>query len=224
MDAVSGQRLGLLDGAAVTERRTAALSLLAAQTLAPDPSGELLVVGAGTQGRAHVEAFAAGLGTRRVAVCSRSQAGAEALAAHARSLGLAARVVRDPGEALTDCTLVVTTTTSVEPVLGESGGARVRDDAFIAAVGAFKAHMAEIDAALVRRCRVYVDTLEGAQSEAGDLLLAGLDPVRDCTALAEVLDGPRPQSGPVLFKSVGHALFDLAAGRLALAGDSFPSN
>lgn len=50
----------ILDGEVVTRRRTAALSLLAAQTLAPNPSGPLLVVGAGTQARYHVEALLMG--------------------------------------------------------------------------------------------------------------------------------------------------------------------
>ena len=59
-DIATGERRLLLDGPVVTARRTAAVSLLAAQSLAPNPQGPLLVVGAGTQGRAHVEAFAQG--------------------------------------------------------------------------------------------------------------------------------------------------------------------
>ncbi|MBA2512025.1 MAG: delta(1)-pyrroline-2-carboxylate reductase family protein, partial [Rubrobacteraceae bacterium] len=39
MEAATGERLGLLDGATVTARRTAALSLLAARELAPRPEG-----------------------------------------------------------------------------------------------------------------------------------------------------------------------------------------
>ncbi len=219
MDAATGERLGILDGAALTQRRTAALSLLAARVLAPAPDGALLVVGSGAQARAHVEAFAAGLGTRRVFVASRTRSGAEALAAHARGLGLEARAVAGPGEVLGECPLIVTATTSPSPVLSEDGAARVREDCFIAAVGAFKAAMAEVSPALVRRCRVWVDDVDGAAAEAGDLLQAGLDPARDCAPLADALDAPRPARGPVLFKSVGHALFDLAASRLALGGD-----
>jgi 1-piperideine-2-carboxylate/1-pyrroline-2-carboxylate reductase [NAD(P)H] len=63
MDAANGKRLGLLEGATVTGRRTAALSLLAARRLAPVPEGPLLIVGAGVQGRAHLEAFRDGLGS-----------------------------------------------------------------------------------------------------------------------------------------------------------------
>src|SRR5437016_5490363 len=62
MEAATGTRLLMLDGATVTARRTASLSLLAARLLAPDPSGPLLVIGAGVQARAHLEAFVEGLG------------------------------------------------------------------------------------------------------------------------------------------------------------------
>ncbi|MEM4781599.1 MAG: hypothetical protein QXG03_08590, partial [Halalkalicoccus sp.] len=71
MRASTGERLGILDGGTVTARRTAALSLLAARELAPDPHGALLVVGAGAQGRAHLEAFREGLGTSHVCIVSR---------------------------------------------------------------------------------------------------------------------------------------------------------
>src|SRR2546421_177198 len=74
MEANTGRRLFMLDGAVVTARRTAALSLLAARLLAPDLSGPLLVVGAGVQARAHLEAFAEGLGVREAYVASRTPA------------------------------------------------------------------------------------------------------------------------------------------------------
>src|SRR5438309_9496594 len=54
-DTRTGRRLLWLDGATVTARRTAALSLLAAKVLAPEPEGPLLIVAAGVQGRAHLD-------------------------------------------------------------------------------------------------------------------------------------------------------------------------
>ena len=73
-------RIGLLDGPTVTARRTAAVSLLAAQQLAPRRDGPMLIVGAGVQGRAHLEAFHEGLGLRSVKIASRSPGSAQALA------------------------------------------------------------------------------------------------------------------------------------------------
>jgi ornithine cyclodeaminase len=90
----------------------------------------------------------------------------------------------------------------------------VQQNAFIAAVGAFKSSMAEVPPGLARAARVVVDTLEGAQAEAGDLIQAGIDWTA-ARAIEDVLGDPRPARGPVLFKSVGHALWDLAAARLA---------
>lgn len=215
MESQTGRRLLTLDGNVVTARRTAALSLLAARLLAQAPGGPLLVVGAGTQGRSHVEAFVEGLGVREVYTCSRSLEGAEALAAHARGLSrdVSARAISNPAEVLDKATLIVTATTSSTPVLPE--GAPLRDDVFMAAVGAYTPQMAEIPPDLVRRSLVYVDTLEGARSDAGDLIQAGVD-WSQVTPLEDALDLPKPRRGPVIFKSVGHALWDLAAARLAI--------
>ena len=221
-DVTTGRRIGLLDGPTVTARRTAAVSLLAAQRLAPQPDGPLLIVGAGVQGRAHLEAFHAGLGTTTVRVASRSVASADALVAHARALGMDAERVEDANRALADCPLVVTST-SAQVVCMRSPP---REDAFVAAVGAFTPQMVEwapnVCLQLAERGTVVVDTRD-ADHEAGDLLQAGLD-VTTLPALADVVrdapawtDHPR-RHGPVMFKSCGWAGWDLAAARCALQG------
>ena len=214
MEATTGGRLGLLDGAVVTARRTAALSMLAARELAPRPDGPLLVVGAGTQGRSHLEAFREGLGVSEVSIFSRTAQSAAALAEHAEGLGMAAAVVERPEDALGDASLVVTATTSREPVLPDE----VREDTFVAAVGSFEPEAAELPPALISRSTVVVDTTEGAREEAGDLLQAeGVGAFRweSSTALEDALRWSQRPGGPVVFKSVGHALWDLAAARTA---------
>ncbi len=70
----------------------------------------MLIVGAGVQGVAHLEAFAQGLGVRDFRITSRSHASAQALAQHAQSLGLNGRVVPDADAALADCPLAATCT------------------------------------------------------------------------------------------------------------------
>lgn len=226
-DIATGERRLVLDGPTVTARRTAAVSACAAQCLAPATQGLLLIVGAGAQGRAHLEAFAQVLGTREVLIHSRSEASAHVLADFGRSLGLHARVVADANAALAECTLVVTCTPASGVVLDRLP----RDDAFIAAVGAFTPRMVELAPEFCRYCAergtVVVDT-EDAVHEAGDLLQAGLDVAsfrtladvvagaqRSCAPYAEQSDAPR--KGPVLFKSCGWAGWDLAAARAALA-------
>ena len=217
MDATTGERLGLLDGSVVTARRTAALSMLAARELAPRPEGPLLVVGAGTQGRAHLEAFREGLGASRVFVSSRSSKSATSLAGHARSLGLEAEEVEGPREVLDDVSLVVTATTSSEPVLpGE-----IPEGIFVAAVGSFEPEAAEVPPALISTSRVFVDTMEGAKEEAGDLIQAqqaGAFAWEDATALEDALRSSERPAGTIIFKCVGDALWDLAAARTAFPG------
>jgi 1-piperideine-2-carboxylate/1-pyrroline-2-carboxylate reductase [NAD(P)H] len=226
-DVATGQRLCLIDGPTVTARRTAAASLLAAQRLASTAArqGPLLIVGAGVQGRSHLEAFRAGLGVQEVWVASRSAQSAEALAAHARTLGMTAHTTTDPDAALPHCPLVVSATPAQQVVLR----ADPRPDAFVAAVGAFTPSMVEWDAPVVQRLaqrgRVVVDTRD-ADHEAGDLILAGLDvarfpalasiPARPATPGAEPPPEIRAEAGPVFFKSCGWAGWDLAAARLVV--------
>lgn len=217
MEAATGRRLALVDGATVSARRTAAVSLLAAQHLAPRTDTPLFVYGAGTQARVHIEAFREGLGIGAVYVHSRTRERAESLATYARELGLDAKVVDDPADALADCRLVVAATTATAPILPET----LAEDTFVAAVGAFRAHMAELPPALIRGGAVVVDTREGAREEAGDLIQAGEAGAfrwDDALDLADVISGGvRPERGPVLFKSVGQSLWDLAAGRVIAA-------
>ncbi len=226
MRTADGERLGLLDGRVLTQRRTAAISLFAAQKLMPrgNDAAEMLVFGAGAQAHGHVEAFVREMGVRRVRIVSRSGVTARNMADWAgRELQVDARAVENTPEALDaamqTAEIVITATTSGEPVFSEEQAALLRGNVFIAAVGAFTPAMAELPETLMRRGRVFVDTLEGALHEAGDVIRAGLTP-QDVTPLEDVLDGerPEPENGrPVICKSVGHALFDLAAARLACA-------
>jgi ornithine cyclodeaminase len=218
-DAINGKRLCVLDGPTVTARRTAAVSLLAAQMLAPNPDGKLLIVGAGVQGRSHLEAFAQGLGVKEVMVASRSRASADALVQHAINLGLQAQVVDNADEALAECSLVVTAT-SAQHIAMRS---RPRDDAFVCAVGAFSPRMVEwspeVCVHMAQHGRIVVDTRD-ADHEAGDLLQAGLD-VPCFASLQDLVQKPHEftnKAGSVFFKSCGWAGWDLAAARCVVQG------
>jgi len=218
-DIATGERRLVLHGPTVTARRTAAVSLLAAQHLAAAPQGPLLVVGAGVQGRAHLEAFAQCLGISEVVIASRSQSSAQRLAEHARTLGLQARVTQQPNAALAHCPLVVVCTPANQVVLN----ALPREGSFMAAVGAFTPAMAELGPALCQHFAahgtVVLDSSDAAH-EAGDLLQAGLsqEQLAQLRTLGQVLaQTRRTDRGPVLFKSCGWAGWDLAAARLAFA-------
>ncbi len=220
-DAHDGRRLHILHGPTVTARRTAAVSLLGAQVLAPAPQGKLLIVGAGVQGHSHLEAFVQGLGVREVLVASRSSSSADLLVAHARSLGVQAARTDDPDAALQECTLVVSCTSAQAVALRGTP----RDDAFVCAVGAFTPRMVEwapgVCHHMAERGRVVVDTRD-ADHEAGDLLQAGLN-VPAFASLADVVNQRslwlqhKERGGPVFFKSCGWAGWDLAAARCITA-------
>ncbi len=214
-DARDGRLLHLLDGPTVTAHRTAAVSLLAAQHLAPHPQGRLLLVGAGVQAKAHLHAFVQGLGVQEVLVASRTRESAQALVDEAQSLGVSAAIADSADQALADCSLVVSATSAHQVALR----ARPRDDAFICAIGAFTPAMVEWAPEVCRHVaehgRVVVDSRD-ADHEAGDLLQAGLD-VAQYLSLQDVVRGPSAldtgPSGPVFFKSCGWAGWDLAAAR-----------
>ena len=125
-----------------------------------------------------------------------------------------AEPVEGVGEVLGDVSLIVTATTSKEPVLPEE----IPSGVFVAAVGAFEPEAAELSPSLVSSSRVFLDTLEGAKEEAGDLIQAESASAfawEDATELEEALRSPERPAGTVVFKSVGHALWDLAAARTA---------
>jgi ornithine cyclodeaminase len=99
-----------------------------------------------------------------------------------------------------------------------------RDDHFIAAVGAFRPEMCELPPALCQAAsahgRLLADTLSGIEEEAGDLLQAGIDwaTVQPFEQAILAAAGLRARRGsPLVFKSVGYALWDLAACVLASA-------
>jgi ornithine cyclodeaminase len=195
-----------LPGEELTRRRTAALSLLAAETLASRREGALLVVGPGAVGEAHLEAFHEGFPLTRVLARGRGRERLRAFLEKAQLLGLPAEEWR--GEGIPeDVAFLVTATPSPTPVLPE----RVPEGVFLAAVGSFRPGMREVPEALVREAALYCDT-EDALSEAGEL--QGVE--KPVVPLREALLGRRSEGRFVLFKSVGHALFDLAAARAYL--------
>ncbi|MFA7666038.1 MAG: delta(1)-pyrroline-2-carboxylate reductase family protein [Burkholderiaceae bacterium] len=213
MRADTGEWLLLLDGPTVTVRRTAAMSVLAATELGAPRKASVLIVGSGAQARGHLDAFAATLGVGRVRVCSRQPRNAAAFAAWARERDIDCQAIDSPAAALADSDIVITGTTSLLPLFADNP----RFTGFVAAVGAFRPEMCELPPALVRRARLYIDDKPGGLHEAGDFIQAGVD-WSQVVALEDAIAGhSRPSGGPVVFKSVGQALWDLAACRLALA-------
>lgn len=220
-DATNGQVKALLDGATVTVRRTSALSLYGATQVGAS-AGTVFMVGAGAQATGHLEALHAGLGIGRLYVSSRTAARAQEVVERARELGVPAEVITDPAAALEHAAaadLIVTTTNSRTPVLPAELAERLKPSATIVAVGAYRHDTAEIPPAVVAACDVVVDTLAGAEEEAGDLIqaaAAGVWSWEDARELMDLLGDFKRTGKPVLVKTVGHSMWDLAAARLAV--------
>ena len=216
--AATGVPLALLDGGELTDRRTAAASLLAAQYLARPESRRLLVLGAGRVATALAEAHASHFPLAEIAIWSRRPAQAEALAARLAAHGLPARATASANPAGYD--IVSAATLATTPLLR---GAEVSPGTHVDLVGAFRPDMREADAALLAAARLVVDTRAGCLAEAGDLVQAmaegAFGPGHIAAELAELCRGAVPgRTHPAqvtVFKSVGWAGEDLAAAILA---------
>jgi len=216
IDNATGTAVALMDGTELTRRRTAAASALAADYLAIKDASTMALIGAGALGEHFVRAHAAVRPIERISIFNRSAAKAESLAAKLRKEGFDAKAVNDPEPAVGDADIVSCVTTSTVPIVR---GAWLKPGAHVDLAGAFKPTMRETDGETVARARVYVDTREGALSEAGDLLRARDEGKFDFANIqGDLFDlcrgkvaGRRTAGEITLFKSCGTAIEDLAA-------------
>ncbi len=221
-DGLTGRPKALIDGPMLTLRRTAAASALGARFLAREDSRHMVMVGTGALAPHLIEAHAAVRPIERVTIWGRDAGKAAALAAALRRPGLAVEAADDLEAAVRAADLVSCATLSPEPLVR---GAWLQPGQHLDLVGAFTPKMRESDDEAVRRARVYVDTLEGAPREGGDIaqpLAAGviaLDAIQgDLFGLCRgEASGRQGRDEITLFKSVGHALEDLAAAELVEA-------
>lgn len=219
LDGATGHPKALLDGEALTLRRTAAASALASRYLSRPDSSRLLVVGTGALAPYMAAAHCAIRPIREIMVWGRSADRAAALCRGLQDQGLPARPAAGLEAGLAAADIVTCATTSREPLVL---GAQVRPGTHVDLVGAFTREMRESDDALVANARVFVDTFAGCLKEAGDLvqpLEAGVIARRHLLAdMADLLAGRHPgrtsADEVTLFKSVGTALEDLCAARL----------
>jgi ornithine cyclodeaminase/alanine dehydrogenase-like protein (mu-crystallin family) len=222
LDRVTGEPLALLDGEALTLRRTAAASALAARYLAREDAQNLLVVGAGRLAPylacAH---YALRPALRRVFVWARDLTKAQTAAQWLRDLGLPAQAADDLEATARQSHIVSCATTASSPIVH---GAWLEPGTHLDLVGGFTPAMREVDDAAAARSRIVVDTYAGALAEAGDLLapLASGAIRRESVVaeLAELVRGDRrgrtSAEQITMFKSVGTALEDLCAAALVV--------
>ena len=219
LDAATGAPRALLDGTALTLRRTAAASALAADYLSRPNSAVHLMVGTGALAPHLAAAHAASRPIRETRIWGRDPAKAAALAARLTAAGIAAAPAPDLARAAANADIVTCATLASEPLIR---GEWLRPGTHLDLVGGYTPQMREADDPAVRRARVYIDT-DAALSEAGDIV----QPLRSGVLARENIagdlfrlsrgecQGRRDPSEITLFKSVGTALEDLAAAELA---------
>lgn len=217
---------GLIDGVALTYLRTGAVSGVAAKYLARPDSKTMLVCGSGMQGRAAIEAIMCTcpmIQTIRLfdGMMERAQELAEWVRKTYSERKLEVIGELSSYETITrhvpEADIIVTVTTSREPLFD---GATVRPGTFVSCVGAYLPDCREVDTALIRRSRVYVDTREGVLNEAGDLIIPITEGAFTADAvvgeIGEVASGVVPSRQTpeeiIVFKTTGSAIQDLTVG------------
>src|SRR5271165_7163907 len=192
-DAANGAPLAAIHGESFTRMKTAADSALAADLLAVRDAATLAVLGAGGQARTHVRFHCAVRPSiRRVLVWNRTHAAAERLAAELTGEGLDAEARDDPEAAVIEAAIVACLTASTEPALR---GAWLKAGAHVDLVGGFTPAMRESDDDVVRRGRLFADTLRFTIADCGDFA----DPIARGVIARDRIEGD---------------LFDLVSGRI----------
>lgn len=221
-DGGTGQLRALLDASTVTAIRTAAVSGLATRLLARADASVLGVIGTGVQARRHLEAIAAVRPIRTARIAGRTPERArEFVREVAPGLPFALEAVASAEDAVRGASLVVTATSSREPVLRREW---LEPGTHVNAVGASQPTHRELDVETVVDSRLYTDRRQSLEHEAIDYRLAleqeRITPAHVIGELGELLtgaaEGRRSDEDLTLFRSLGLAVEDMAAAEHAL--------
>ena len=200
-DAETGKPLAYIEATNLGMIRTGAASGYATDLLAAPEASVVGMIGSGLQARGQVEAMRAVRPIKEIRVWSRNLENARRFAEE-----FGCRAVESAEAAVRDAPIVVTATSSKDPVL-ES--AWIKPGTVINAMGSNVASRREIPADLMHSAgRVVVDDLEQARIEAGDIILA--DSWANVVELKDVQRGHDP-AHVTIFESLGIAVEDAAA-------------
>jgi ornithine cyclodeaminase/alanine dehydrogenase-like protein (mu-crystallin family) len=199
----TGEPVAIMDGRLITEMRTAAVSAVAVDLLAPVDAKVLGILGSGVQARSHVQALSRVRKFEEIRVWSRMDGNARRFAEEVGAQ------VTTAEEAVSGADVVLTLTSSPEPVLF---GRWLKKDAMVCAIGAVTPNRRELDDEAMRGA-VVVESREAALREPGDILLAKAEVSAE---IGELLQGKQldRRDRPVVFKSVGIAIEDIASAKL----------
>ena len=218
-DAHKGLPIAQMDAKLLTSLRTAAASALASFYLSKKNSHSLLMVGTGSLAPWLIKAHAFIRPIDTVYVWGRNFEKAKALVANLDLPHIDIQAVKNIASKIAKADIISCATLSNQSLIE---GKWLQPGQHLDLVGSFKPDMREVDDTTIQRSNIYVDTLEGATKESGDILLplkSGVLSLEDIQAdLFDMCQNDifcrKDNSDITLFKSVGHALEDLAAARL----------
>lgn len=209
-----GRPVCVADAEEITHIRTAAATAVATDALARPDARTLLIVGTGGQAHTHLKALPLVRDFDRVLIWGRSPEKAEALAAQYPHLN--AEAVADLRAAAGEADVICTLTTASQPVLM---GEWVKPGTHVNLVGSSGPGPVEVDSALVVNSRYVADSRASALDAAAEFLVAKeQDLIDDTHIVAEIgkvllgrVPGRRSEWDITVYKSLGHAVQDLAA-------------
>ena len=206
----TGTPRAVIDGAALTLVRTAALSALGADLLAPRDAKSFLLLGTGALAAPLAIAHVSQRTYEEVSVWGRSKEKASIVVSTLRREGINAVLVEDRLAKLRTADVICAATNATSPIVeGSCLGAQ----AHVNLVGSWLPEMREADDEVIRRAtRIVVDN-EEAKHASADLaapLANGVIDASDIVPLATAISDAQPSTGITVFKSVGTAKADLA--------------
>jgi ornithine cyclodeaminase/alanine dehydrogenase-like protein (mu-crystallin family) len=210
----NGMLEALVDFHLVTKWKTAGDSLLAARRLARPDSRNILILGAGTQGRGLHSAYSAAFPDAEFTVWNRTADNAKAMAAEIPNL----KVAEDLEQAIRRADIITSATMSTSPFIK---GEWLQPGQHVDLIGAYRPDMREADDTTLTRARIFVDSLDTTVDHIGELkipITEGVIP-RD-SIIADYYDlenfTRRSDDEITLFKNGGGAHLDLMTSRYIL--------
>ncbi len=210
----NGQLEAIIDFHLVTKWKTAGDSLLAAGRLARPDSRNILIVGAGNQGRALHAAYSAAFPEASFTVWNRTRANAEKMAAEIHGLDIA----DDLQTAISAADIITSATMSTDPLIK---GVWLRPGQHVDLIGAYRPDMREVDDTALTRARVFVDSFDTTIGHIGEIEI----PLQEGTISRDDLVADYYDLGKfarqsddeiTLFKNGGGAHLDLMTSRYIL--------
>jgi alanine dehydrogenase len=216
----TGALVSMMDGRVITEMRTAAVSAVSARELARDDAQTLAIIGSGAQARSHLEAMERVFELKEIRVWSPTPDHQMAFITE-MSETTDTKIIgsNSAEEAVHRADLIVLATSSAEPVIQNEW---VASGSHVISVGACRPNQREMDPALLRRGRLFVDSRAAALVESGDIVMGiqqgHFTAARIVGELGEVLarkiEGRTTPGDITIFKSLGLAVEDIVAADL----------